>query len=295
VRTADDVLPPHQEEKIEEVRAIRRVLTPRIRAELDPERRRAVDKFLGSETLRPITKEDLPPAFTSGMRERNGRIDRAVLVFPRPSRALWQGPAIERITNGLRRAAEAAGGSARVVGSLAVSSDLLSSMRRDGPLSSALAFLGVAATVIALFRLSSTSALVLGSLVTGVLWLLGAVLSLGVRINFANFIAFPITFGIGVDYSVNVMTRYHQDASRNISHAIAATGGAVALCSVTTTLGYSSLLLAQNRALYYFGVVAVFGEFACLSTALVAIPALLEAWSRRRSDAIAARPWYHGR
>ena len=29
-------------------------------------------------------------------------------------------------------------------------------------------------------------------------------MALDVKINFANFVAFPITFGIGVDYSVNL-------------------------------------------------------------------------------------------
>ena len=34
---------------------------------------------------------------------------------------------------------------------------------------------------------------------------------LHVKVNFCNFVAYPITFGIGVDYAVNVMTRYVQD------------------------------------------------------------------------------------
>ena len=68
-------------------------------------------------------------------------------------------------------------------------------------------------------------------------------------INFANFIAFPITFGIGVDYAVNVIARYMQDGERDVTGAVRSTGGAVALCSMTTIIGYSSLLLAKNRAL----------------------------------------------
>jgi predicted RND superfamily exporter protein len=48
---------------------------------------------------------------------------------------------------------------------------------------------------------------------------------------------------------------------------------------VTTIIGYSSLLLAENRALFLFGVVAVLGEVACLSAALTVLPAVLE-WTR---------------
>jgi uncharacterized membrane protein YdfJ with MMPL/SSD domain len=102
-----------------------------------------------------------------------------------------------------------------------------------------------------------------------------------VKINFANFIAFPITFGIGVDYSVNVMSRYVQDGRRDVARTIRATGSAVALCSLTTIIGYSSLLVAENRALFLFGVVAVLGEVACLTAALTLLPALLVLMERR--------------
>ena len=42
---------------------------------------------------------------------------------------------------------------------------------------------------------------------------------------------------------------------------------------MTTILGYSSLLFAQNRGLFTFGLLAVLGELTCLSAALVVLPA----------------------
>jgi uncharacterized protein len=106
---------------------------------------------------------------------------------------------------------------------------------------------------------------------------------LHVKINFANFIAYPITFGIGVDYSVNMASRWDLDGRRSMADAIRTTGGAVTLCSLTTIIGYSSLLLAQNRALFLFGLLAVMGEIACLSTAVIFLPAFVE-WVPRRSS-----------
>jgi predicted RND superfamily exporter protein len=116
---------------------------------------------------------------------------------------------------------------------------------------------------------------VVGSLVLGVLWLAGASRLLGIHVNFANFIAFPITFGIGVDYSVNVVSRWERDGSKDILGAVRSTGAAVALCSLTTIIGYSSLLMAQNRALFLFGLLAVLGEITSLAVALVSFPALV--------------------
>ena len=93
------------------------------------------------------------------------------------------------------------------------------------------------------------------------------------KVNFLNFIALPITFGIGVDYSVNILSRYRSDGGRSIVKAIEHSGGAVALCSFTTVVGYGSLILAGNQAFVSFGVLAVVGEMTCLIAALIALPA----------------------
>ena len=149
-------------------------------------------------------------------------------------------------------------------------------MRRDGPLASGLAFMGVVLTVILIFRRGIATPFVIGSLLVGVIWLLGGTLGFGIKINFVNFIAFPITFGIGVDYAVNVMARYVRDGRHDVEAAIVETGGAVGLCSLTTIVGYSSLLVAKNVGLFLFGLLAVLGELTCLTTAVIVLPAVLQ-------------------
>ena len=44
---------------------------------------------------------------------------------------------------------------------------------------------------------------------------------------------------------------------------------------MTTVIGYGSLLVARNQALFSFGVLAVVGELACLAAALFALPAVV--------------------
>jgi hypothetical protein len=130
--------------------------------------------------------------------------------------------------------------------------------------------------VLALSRFRLATPLVLGSLVLGVLGLGALAITFNIRINFANFIAFPITFGIGVDYAVNVASRWELDGHGSMVDAVRTTGGAVTLCSLTTIIGYSSLLLAENRALFLFGLLAVLGEITCLTTAVIVMPAFVE-------------------
>lgn len=290
IRTLDDVLPTHQPEKIAETLAIREDMTPKMRSLLTPEMRERLDRLLGDDDPQPVTLEQLPRTFTTGFAERDGTVGRTVLVFPRQSKDLWRGPPLVSFVSALRDAATAAGPKpARVAGSLPLSADILSSIRRDGPLASGLAFTGVLCVILFMFRRQFATVYVIASLTVGVLWLVAAAMVFGVKINFANFIAFPITFGIGADYAMNVMARYIQDGKRDIVTTVRATGSAVALCSLTTIIGYSSLLVAENRALYLFGVLAVLGEFACLATAVLLLPSVL-VLAQRVSGAPIGRP-----
>jgi len=276
VRGADDVLPPEQEAKLGVVADIRSALTPKIRSLVAEDRRKRLDDLLGPENLEPLRLDDLPRSFTAGMRERDGSVGKTVLVYPRPSDTLWRAQAIHEFVKELR----ASGG--RAAGSIPLSDDIIASISRDAPIASAASFVGVIAVVLLVLGGRRSSLYVIGSLIVGVLWLAGATMLLHVKINFCNFVAYPITFGIGVDYAVNVMTRYVQDGERDVSGAVRSTGAAVGLCSLTTIIGYSSLLLAKNRALFLFGATAVLGEVACLTAAVVALPALLVLLDRTR-------------
>jgi len=292
IQTAEEVLPPLQEEKLQVVAGIRRKLTPRIRAEISEGWRKKIDRTLGDESLRPIGAADVPDGLWTGLREIDGTVGRVVLVYPRPSEALWHGPEVANFVGALRKVVGSVPGpngkAARVAGGPPLTADILQSMSQDGPLASMLALLGVIVTVLLLFRMSIATPFVIGSLVVGVLWMLATTTALGVKINFINLIAFPITFGIGVDYAVNVMGRYLQDGRNDVTAAIRATGGAVGLCSLTTIIGYSSLLVAQNRGLFLFGLVAVLGEVTCLTTAVAMLPAALLVYQRRRDRRAAA-------
>jgi predicted RND superfamily exporter protein len=107
-----------------------------------------------------------------------------------------------------------------------------------------------------------------------------------VKITFLNFIALPITFGIGAEYAINVVSRYQQ--GKDMVRAVVSTGSAVALCSWTTIVGYGSLLAARNQALQGFGEMAILGEIACLAAALVALPSLV-LWREQRRAASAGQ------
>jgi len=190
----DDVVPKDQAAKLGVLRVLRSDLTPRIRAGLSPDQREFVDRYFQNGSLSSIGPSDLPSSVTSGLAERDGAFDKAVLVYPHPSQATWQGPAILEMSGALRAVATESAlpghRPARIAGSIPLSADIISSIESDGPFATAAALFAVVLLVVFVFRFTVATPAIVGSLLVAVLWLLAATMAFGVKINFCNFIAF---------------------------------------------------------------------------------------------------------
>jgi hypothetical protein len=275
VRSAADVLRPDRAESIAAARKLKKVLTPHMLSELSDKDRKLVERALSPPALVPLQARQVPDVLLAGLREYGGRVDRSVLVYPKLSSGTWDTRRMEAFTHDLRRAATVDGRAVPVAGSLLLSSDIATAMKHDGPKATALSLVAVLLICLFSFRSLGLSLAAVASVFVGVALMLGGLAWGGAKLNFSNFVALPITFGIGADYSINMLKRYQAEGRLDLRAALGATGGAVALCSATTIIGFGSLLVAQNRALFSFGVFAVSGELACLVTAIIALPAAL--------------------
>jgi predicted RND superfamily exporter protein len=61
------------------------------------------------------------------------------------------------------------------------------------------------------------------------------------------------------------------------------------LASLTTIIGYATLITSTNMALQSFGIVADIGEVTCLGAAELVMTAFLVWWERSR--AVGAKAW----
>ena len=297
VRSARTFLRPDRFQSIEEAKQLAAVITPRMKRELKPEDRDLVERALSPAAMVPLTEKELPPSVTLGLREKTGRIDRNVLVVPKLNGGTWDAERLEAYARELRAAATVHGNPRPVAGHLLISSDIAKAMMADGPRASALSLGAVLLICWFAFRRAGDSAAAsqlghdrtglrlslasMASLFVGVLLTLGLVAWSGERLNFSNFVALPITFGVSADYAINMLRRYQSEPRTSLALALSRTGGAVALCSAATVIGYASLIMAQNRALFSFGVLAIAGELMCLATAVIGLPAALSLWQRR--------------
>jgi uncharacterized protein len=278
-------VPERQEEKLPVLREIRALATPENLAFLPPDRRMAALRVVPPEGLAPFGVKDLPETIRRRLTERDGRAGTPVLVHQAGSVDVWDAREVVRFADELRSIPLP--GDPPAASMLLLLADVVRSIATDGPRATLLSLAGVALLVGVAFGLGKRSVRfvgdalwVLASLAVGVVWFGGLAGALGMKLNVLSFIALPITFGIGVDYATNILQRRRVDDARSIAEVVRTTGGAVALCSLTTILGYSSLLVGRSQALISFGVLADLGELACLAAALLALPAVLR-WRER--------------
>ncbi len=286
VLTVSDLVPGTVEEQRAKIAILDRIrdrLTPAVLDRLSPEERSDVSAMTPPESLRPMGPRDLPSLLRRRFQESDGTVGTVFYVKYRNDVVLSNGHNLLRIARATDNVVLPDGTKVLTASRATVFAEMIRSMQRDGPLATFASFAGVVAVVVLATHDLVGAFVVLGSLVMGVLWTLGGAAWLDVKLNFLNFIALPITFGVGCEYPFNVYDRSRL-LGGDVTSALRRVGGAVALCSYTTTVGYSSLLLADMQALQSFGWVAMSGEIACLLSALFVVPSLLHVLSAARSS-----------
>lgn len=282
VMRIQDFIPGDQKEKIRLLQEIKDLVPPKILWHLDDADKLQFKIFTGTDSMKAFTMADLPPKLLDRFREKDGRIGNLVLVEPPLTDEIRNGDYLLKFVKEIRDQVDAVGDKIPVAGRLPVSADMLSAIIKEGPIATLVSWIAVVLLTLLLFRNLRISSMVLTSLLLGVVWMVAIMVWVKLKINFLNFIALPITFGIGVDYAVNVFERYREERTNpgmNVTHAMTRavyhTGGAVVLASLTTTIGWASLLIAGNQAFVSFGKVAVIGEMTCVMVAVLVFPAIL--------------------
>jgi uncharacterized protein len=266
--------PEVQRRKLEVLAQIRKLTSDPALAVLTDKEKADLAKIDPSPDLHELGPMDLPAIARRPFTEVDGAVGKVVLVYP-PERGIsvWNGRDLLRIASVLQTIKLDNGKVIETSGFAVVFGSMIRSVLHDGPIATVASLIAVMVIIIFTIRPAAAALMTLATLGLGVLLMMGGAGLAQVHVTFLNFIVLPITFGIGVEYAVNVVTRYREE--RNVSRAVVSTGAAVALCSWTTIVGYGSLLAASNQALNGFGLMAIIGEVVCLAAAIVALPAFL--------------------
>jgi predicted RND superfamily exporter protein len=245
----------------------------------DEDTRRKIDDNIPPERIEVPTLGDLPDEVALRFSEKDGTRGRIMVVAEAEEASIWDGRYLVRWAEALRTLRMSDGSRPPLAGRAPVFADMISAVYEDMPKAIGAAFFATVVLVLASFRRRRDSLLSIMALLMGILWMAGAMAALGMKLNFLNFVAFPITFGNGVDYSINVLRRYRLEEQAGnkeaILSAVRLSGGAVVLCSLTTIVGYTSLYVSANQAMNSFGLAMAISEVTCLMAAVLTMPAVI--------------------
>lgn len=279
VRSIDDMLPPNQSQKLEVLGELRTLIDSKLIDELAPDERAAIRKLRPPENLRELTDADLPRELIWPYIERDGTRGRLIAVRGSTRFKTYDMNDRQAFAAEIRKLELPA--NAVIGGEPLVIADIVDTMERDTPIMILVALIGSLLVVIAVLGLSRHALVTALSGFSGVAVMVAGCALAGLSVHFLDVIALPITIGVGIDYAANLAARDREPGSTH-DH-LAATAGAVLLCSYTTTVGYGSLMLSANGGIRSFGLAAIIGELACIFTAMILAPALLMALRERRA------------
>jgi predicted RND superfamily exporter protein len=241
-----------------------------------------IHDFLPPHDLLPYTARDIPASVADRFTDAKGVRGALVTIESDPATA-DDLRSLVRFADGFRETRLSGGRVVRGSGSAVILSDMLRSVVRDVPRAVSLSLALTLVMLLVAFRKGRHLPSVLFALAVGCGGVACYLYFADVKLNFLNFAALPITFGIGADYAVNVAQRYDADRGTDIVKVLRTSGGAVVLCSLTTMLGYFALVGSHNAAIRSLGSIAAVGEVSCLLAAVLVMPSLWQIGERRRA------------
>jgi len=279
-----DVVPPHQDRRLEMIRETRALVEGEATEVLEGEDARRIGRlrdFLAVDE--PFGWDDFPEKDRQRFTTREGEPGNFVLIYP--SVPLRDGRNAIAFRDDIGTIVTESGKEFHAGSNNLIVADMLSMISREGPVAVALAVGVVFLIIVANFRSLSAALFILTPLLVGLIWMGGAMHLFGMQLNFFNVVVFPSLVGIGVDDGIHIYHRYREEGPGSIPFVVRRTGLAVGITTVTTMMGYSGLVMAHHPGLRSIGLLAQIGLVTTFLSAVLVLPALLEVFGPHANDA----------
>ena len=222
----------------------------------------------------PISLDSVPSFLTRPFTTRTGEVGNFVIVFPRGS--LGDGRRSIRFAELIGEVNTPEGGEFSAASTQLVAADMLRLMQEESPTMVAVTFALVFVLVWVSFRSLRWVLVAVFPLAIGLVWMLGTMVLLGVKLTFYNLVVLPTVLGIGNDGGVHLTHRYQEEGKGTIRRVLRTTGEHVTMGAATNLIGFSGLLLSSHPGLRSIGILAVVGISATLAATLIFFPAMLQ-------------------
>ena len=224
--------------------------------------------FAGAIMPDKIEVDNIPEPFKERFIGKTGKF--FLQVFPKIN--IYERGAMEKFTTDIRSVDPDATGPA-------ITSGESSRLMKEGYVMGGLyAFIAIIIFICLSFKNLRYTLLAIVPLTVGASWTLAIMGIFNLRFNLANLIILPLIIGIGVDNGIHIVHRFKDDlgSGNAVSPAYKSTGKAIILSSLTTTVGFGSLMVASHRGIHSIGALLTIGVLCCLVASLTILPAILK-------------------
>jgi predicted RND superfamily exporter protein len=222
---------------------------------------------LNMASIDPIRLEDLPPSISD--RYSNPKRDQfLVTVFP--ANSVWTDARfLDRFSDDLERISENATGMPPIFRAL------IEIIGQDGSKAALLTLLVVFLLLWIDFRKPGHALMAMIPLAFGMIWMLGLMKLTGMQLTVMNVMGLPMILGIGIDDGVHLVHRWRTEGPGKIDLVFATTGKAILLTSLTTMLGFGSLVFSIWRGFGHLGGALFLGVGACFLTTVLFLSGII--------------------
>ncbi len=221
-----------------------------------------LDRLRAALDARPVTVADVPPDIALGWRLPNGQSRLQVLGAP----STRDSAGLHALVAQVRTLAPDATGAA--VGIVESAATIIGAFRE----AAIFALLAITAILAVTLRRVLDVVLVLAPLLLSALLTVLVVIVSGMTLNFANIIALPLLFGVGVSFNVYFVMNWRAGANRFLSTS---TARAILFSALTTSTAFGSLALSRHPGTSSMGVLLLVSLGCTLVSTLLFVPTLL--------------------
>lgn len=151
-------------------------------------------------------------------------------------------------------------------------------VNRDVPLMAFFAMMVVIITLLIMFRSIHHAVMLFIPLMVAILWMFGAAWLLNMKFSLFNMIIVPTMLGTGIDSAIYIFDRFRKrgfDRSA-IPEILNRTGGAVFFSSLTTLIGFFSMVFSSHQGIVSIGMIASLGIVMATVVNLTIFPLVME-------------------
>lgn len=271
-------IPEQQEEKLVIINRLRNLYKKyknKIDAEIsDPVIQKMIKFSLGSNGItKKITFDDLPEQLTKKFVSKD---QSTFLLIIHAKKYIYRYiPKLEKFHKELYNV-EDMQGQFQLAGINYILTSITKMVREDAPRILILTIICLLVTLSILFRNIKDVLIVFGTVGMGILIMLGVMGFFGVKFNLFNVITMPIILGIGVDGAIHICHRLNEFNEESPQTVMDHVFKVILISSLTTVLGFVSLIGASYTGLMSIGLLTVIGISSVLVTSLIFLPAFLD-------------------